>query len=74
MKLKDLIKFKEWIFDNYPEIPIERLKNSDIKKYYKQQLLITDVVKPLKGMEEATIIDYCNEVKEMFEIPSHSNN
>jgi uncharacterized protein YjgD (DUF1641 family) len=39
-----------------------------------EQLLIHSVVKPLKAMEEATIIDYCNEVKELFELPNHSNN
>jgi len=37
-------------------------------------LTIPIVIKSLKGMEEATILDYCNEIKEMIELPSHSNN
>jgi len=39
-----------------------------------EELFISGVVKPLKAMEEATIIDYCNEIIEIFELPNHSNN
>lgn len=58
--------YQEGVLLNHNEakLVVELVKN----------LAIHDVVKPLKAMEEATVINYCNEIKELFELPSHSNN
>ena len=74
MKAEDFIELIEQnrfdkISKNGMTLIVERFRELQSK-----QLIIADVVKPLKAMEEATIIDYCNEIKELFELPNHSNN
>lgn len=60
MKLTDLLKFKKWIFDEYPNINIEQLTDYDIVDYHqKKQLALCNVVSSLPSKDEKLIGNMC---------------